>query len=195
MCIRDSGEAECPAGYARYIVSTDICCPVARCCEISTTTTTPYITHTGTHTTKPIITEHILPTTTPTKTTTIITTEDCVCVDHAGEARYYGEVWTTGPCESCCCTAPGVVECSKIECTAPTTCAKDEYISGEYDVNECCKSVCCTKVECQETCKDIDCPKVAQPTCEYYEDCKSRAIDADCCCYEYYCECNKNCLL
>merc|ERR1712106_295909 len=120
------------------------------------------------------------------------TTEDCVCVDESGVARYYGEVWSVTDCKSCCCSAPGVVECSTIECNAPTSCAADEYVSATYQVDQCCSSVCCTKVECQETCKDVECPKVAQPTCEHYEDCKERAIDADCCCYEYYCECNKN---
>merc|ERR1712235_148761 len=146
-------------------------------------TTRPTATHTpGTHGTNTV----------PTKVTTVITTEECVCVDDNGIDRYYGEVWSTGQCSSCCCTAPGKVECSTTQCTSKTTCAADEYISATYAVDKCCSSVCCTKLDCEESCAKVTCPKVTTPTCECYEDCLSRPIDADCCCYEYYCECNKS---
>merc|ERR1712235_42474 len=194
----DLGVASCPEGYDRYIVDTNICCPVARCCERTTTPTGSTITWThtdGDHTTRPTVT-HTPGThgtnTVPTKVTTVITTEECVCVDDNGIDRYYGEVWSTGQCSSCCCTAPGKVECSTTQCTSKTTCAADEYISATYAVDKCCSSVCCTKLDCEESCAKVTCPKVTTPTCECYEDCLSRPIDADCCCYEYYCECNKS---
>ena len=74
-----------------------VCCPVAKCCERTTTATGATITwtHSDDYTTRPNVTytpgTHATGTV-PTKVTAVITTEECVCVDDNGIDRYYGEV-------------------------------------------------------------------------------------------------------
>merc|ERR1712227_1053226 len=83
-----------------------------------------------------------------------------VCVDHKGEPRCYGEQWSVSECESCCCVAAGVVECSKQVCEV-RECNTGEYQVGTYDIDACCTAPCCALIpppKCPE------CPPTSIPT-------------------------------
>merc|ERR1712142_603898 len=181
----DLGEAECPEGYEQVVTAHE-CCPVAKCIPCEYTTKTPVTHITGTPGTHPTTTK-TPPTTTPCITITT-TTEPPVCVDHEGKPRCYGEQWSVSECESCCCIAAGNVQCSKQECPVEK-CAKGTFQCGTYSVDKCCTAPLCSKIP-EEKCPE--CPEYECPTCECYEDLISTPIDADCCCYKYSCECNKD---